>query len=66
MKNVRREGRHIIVNEEKQEFGIKEISFQVHVITKYRVNINDKEVRAIDEMQPSTDVAGFRRLCGMV
>ena len=60
------EERHITLNKEKQEIGLKEISFHGHVITKDGVKIDDKKVKAINDMQPPTDVSGVKRLCGMV
>ena len=62
----RYEERHITLNKEKQEIGLKEISFHGHVITKDGVKIDDKKVKAINDMQPPTDVSGVKRLCGMV
>lgn len=60
------EERHIILNKEKQEIGLKEISFHGHVISRDGVKIDDKKVKAINDMQPPTDVSGIKRLCGMV
>lgn len=60
------EERHIILNKEKPEIGLKEISFHGHVISRDGVKIDDKKVKAINDMQPPTDVSGIKRLCGMV
>lgn len=54
------------MNKEKQEIGLKEISFHGHVISRDGVKIDDKKVKAINDMQPPTDVSGIKRLCGMV
>ena len=57
------EERLITLNKEKQEIGLKEISSHGHVIAKDGVKIDDKKVKAINDMQPPT---GVKRLCGMV
>ena len=54
------------MNKEKQEIGLKEISFHGHIITKDGVKIDDKKIKAINDMQPPTDVSVVKRLCGMV
>ena len=56
----------IILNDEKKEIGLKEITFHGHKITSDGVNVDDKKVDAIREMPTPTDVAGVKRLCGMV
>jgi hypothetical protein len=56
----------IILNDEKKEIGLEEITFHGHKITSDDVKVDDKKVDAIREMPTPTDVAGVKRLCGMV
>ena len=58
--------RHIVLNEEKKEIGLKEITFHGHKITSDGIKVDDRKVKAINEMPTPTDVAGVKRLCGMV
>jgi hypothetical protein len=46
--------------------GLKEITFHGHKITSDGVKVDDKKVNAIRKMPTPTDVAGVKRLCGMV
>ena len=55
----------IILNDEKKEIGLKEITFHGHKITSDGVKVDDKKVNAIREMQTPTDFTGVKRLCGM-
>jgi hypothetical protein len=57
---------NIILNDEKKEIGLKEITFHGHKITSDDVKVDDKKVNAIREMPTPTDVAGVKRLCGMM
>ena len=57
---------NIILNDEKKEIRLKEITFHGHKITSNGVKVDDKKVSEIREMPASTDVAGVERLCGMV
>ena len=57
---------NIILNDEKKEIGLKEITFHGHKITSDGVKVDDKKVNAIRKMPTPTDVAGVKRLCGMV
>ena len=57
---------NIILNDEKKEIGLKEITFHGHKITSDGVKVDDKKVNAIHEMQTPTDVADVKRLCGVV
>jgi hypothetical protein len=49
-----------------KEIGLKEITFHGHKITSDGVKVDDKKVNAIRKMPTPTDVAGVKRLCGMV
>jgi hypothetical protein len=53
---------NIILNDEKKEIGLKEITFHGHKITSDGVKVNDKKVNAILEMPTPTDVAGVKRV----
>jgi hypothetical protein len=46
---------NIILNDEKKEIGMKEITFHGHKITSHGVKIDDKKVNAIREMPTPTD-----------
>ncbi|XP_028513965.1 uncharacterized protein LOC110235889 [Exaiptasia diaphana] len=56
---------NIILNEDKQEAGLKEIIFHGHKITSSGVEVDKNKVKAILDMPAPTDVEGIRRLCGM-
>jgi hypothetical protein len=47
----------IILNDEKKEIGLKEITFHGHKITSDGVKVDDKKVNAIRKMPTPTDVA---------
>ncbi|VDI75828.1 Hypothetical predicted protein [Mytilus galloprovincialis] len=57
---------NILLNEEKKEVGLTEITFHGHRITREGVKVDDVKVKAIHEMPCPTDVSGVKRLCGMV
>ena len=57
--------RNIILNEEKQQTGLKEIVFHGHKITSEGVKVDETKVEAIHNMPAPTDVEGIRRICGM-
>ena len=58
--------RNIVLNEEKQEIGLREISFHGHKITCEGVKASDDKIKAIIDMPSPTDVSGVKRFCGMV
>ena len=58
--------KNIILNEGKQQTGLTEITFHGHRITKEGVKVDEAKVQAIHNMPAPTDVAGVKRLCGMV
>ena len=58
--------KNIVLNEDKQQIGLTEITFHGHRITKDGVKIDEAKVQAIRNMPAPTDVAGVKRLCGMV
>ena len=58
--------KNIILNEDKQQTGLTEITFHGHRITKEGVKVDEAKVQAIHDMPGPTDVAGVKRLCGMV
>ena len=57
---------NIVLNEDKQQTGLTEITFHGHRITKDGVKADEAKVQAIRDMPAPTDVAGVKRLCGMV
>ena len=57
--------RNIILNEEKQQTGLKEIVFHGHRITSEGVKVDETKVEAIHNMPAPTDVEGIRRIFGM-
>ncbi|XP_062614646.1 uncharacterized protein K02A2.6-like [Saccostrea cucullata] len=60
------EERHITLNKDKEESGLREISFHGHKISKDGVKVDESKVKAILDMPAPTDVSGIKRLCGMV
>lgn len=60
--------RHIVLNDNdaQKEIGLKEITFQGHKITRDGVKVDERKVKAINEMPTPTNVSGVKRLCGMV
>ena len=58
--------KNIVLNEDKQQTGLTEITFHGHRITKDGVKADEAKVEAIRDMPAPTDVAGVKRLCGMV
>ena len=57
--------RNIILNEEEQQAGLKEIVFHGHKITSEGVKVDETKVEAIRNMPAPIDVEGIRRICGM-
>ncbi|KAL9961977.1 hypothetical protein ACROYT_G031026 [Oculina patagonica] len=57
--------KNIVLNEDKQQTGLTEITFHGHTITKDGVKVDQTKVQAIRDMPAPTDVAGVKRLCGM-
>ena len=57
--------RNITLNEDKQETGLKDITFHGHKITSNGIEVDKAKVKAIVDMPAPTDVEGVRRLCGM-
>lgn len=57
--------RYITLNEDKQETGLKDITFHGHKITSNGIEVDKAKVKAIVDMPAPTDVEGVRRLCGM-
>ena len=58
--------KNIVLNEDKQQTGLTEITFHGHRITKDGLKIDEAKVQAFRNMPAPTDVAGVKRLCGMV
>ena len=58
--------KNIVLNKDKQQTGLTEITFHGHRITKDGVTADEAKVEAICDMPAPTDVAGVKRLCGMV
>ena len=58
--------KNIVLNEDKKQTGLTEITFHGHRITKDGVKIDEAKVQAIRNMPAPTDVAGVKHLCGMV
>ena len=56
----------IVLKEDKEQTGLTEIIFHGHRITKDGVKADEAKVQAIRDMPVPTDVAGVKRLCGMV
>ena len=57
--------RNIVLNRDKQETGLKEITFHGHRITSEGVKVDEAKVEAIHGMPAPEDVEGVKRLCGM-
>ena len=58
--------KNIVLNEDKQQTGLTEITFHGHRITKDGVKADEAKVQAIRDIPAPTDIAGVQRLCGMV
>ena len=56
----------IILNDEKKEIGLQEITFHGHKVTSKGVKADDGKVKTIVDMPQPTDVSGVRRFCVMV
>ena len=57
--------KNIVLNEDKQQTGLTEITFHGHRIKQDGVKADKAKVEAIRDMPVPTDVAGVNRLCGM-
>ena len=57
--------KNIVLNEDKQQTRLTEITFHGHRITKDGVKVDEVKVQAICDMPKPIDVAGVRCLCGM-
>ena len=55
--------KNIVLNEDKQQTGLTEITFHGHRITQDGVKADEAKVEAIRDMPAPTDVAGVKRLC---
>mgnify|MGYP000713029351 FL=1 len=58
--------KNIVLNKDKQQTGLTEITFHGHRITKDGVKADEAKVQAIRNIPAPTDVAVVKRLCGMV
>ena len=58
--------KNIVLNKDKQQTGLTEITFHGHRITKDGVKADKAKMQAICDMPAPTDVAGVQRLCSMV
>ena len=54
------------LNKKKCEFGVDEIEFLGHIISKDGIRADPKKVKAITEMPEPTNVAELRRVLGMI
>ncbi|KAK3092083.1 hypothetical protein FSP39_025049 [Pinctada imbricata] len=57
---------NIILNDDKKELFLEEISFHGHKITSNGVKADENKVDAILKMKSPTDVSSVKRFCGMV
>ena len=55
----------IVLNEDKQQTGLTEITLHGHRITKDGVKVDQAKVQGICNMPKPVHVAGMRRLCDM-
>ena len=58
--------KQIVLNKDKQQTGLTEITFHGHRITKDGVKADEAKVQAIRDMLAPTHVAGVKRPCGTV
>jgi len=58
--------RNVVLNEEKKEIGLREITFHRHKITREGVKVDNKKFRAILEMPALEDDSGVKRFCSVV
>nr|XP_022314409.1 uncharacterized protein K02A2.6-like [Crassostrea virginica] len=58
--------RHILLNDDKREVFLKEITFHGHRITCDGVKLDDKKLRAILDMEAPENVSAVKRFCGVV
>ncbi|XP_064622514.1 uncharacterized protein K02A2.6-like [Lineus longissimus] len=58
--------RHIVLNNDKKEVGKTEIQFHGHRFTDEGVKPDKQKIEAITQMPAPTDIAGVKRLCGMI
>ena len=53
--------KNIILNEDKQQTGLTEITFHGHKITKDGMKVDEAKVQAVHDMLALTDIAGVKR-----
>ena len=58
--------KNIVRNKDKQQTGLTEITFHGYRITKDGMKADEAKVQATRDMPAPNDVAGVKRLCGMV
>ena len=58
--------KQIVLNKDKQQTGLTEITFHGHIITKDGVKADEAKVQAIRDMPAPTHAAGVKRPCGTV
>ena len=56
----------VTLNQQKCLFSVSEITFLEHVISKHGIQPDPSKIEAINRMEAPTDVAGARRLLGIV
>ncbi|UYV76835.1 K02A2.6-like [Cordylochernes scorpioides] len=56
----------ITLNKENCQFGVNNVTFLGHYIYEHGIKADEKKVKAIAEMKPSTDVHRVQRFMGMV
>lgn len=57
---------NIVLNNDKKEVGLTELTFHGHTITDKGIKADSAKVDAIVNMPSPTDVTGVKRFCGMV
>ena len=58
--------KHIMLNDEKADMRMTEITFMGHLITKEGIQADPNKITAIRDMPSPTDVHGVKRFCGMI